>query len=224
MNGIGGQHIRGIARLVITNNGNVPLKGKAPVVLSLVNSTGGSVGSPVASIRRNLSISAGRSVTLVIPIRALPAVPAAGYWLLASVTDPFDSAVNTSVAQSHDPIAVAAPVIALSAAFPRVTAATENGGAVITITNSGNVDDVSKFKAVVGLATDAAGQDIVGSGAGIILVRPIRVRAGKSARLSVSGWKSLAATLPAGSYYLTLTLTDASGNSAFAVSGTAVGD
>jgi hypothetical protein len=50
----------------------------------------------------------------------------------------------------------------------------------------------------------------------------MNIRMGKTTRVHVTGWQSLFAGLPSASYYLTVTLTDASGNTAFVVSSTTV--
>jgi hypothetical protein len=219
--GVAGQPVHATARVLITNNGNVPSRGPTKIVLSAADATTGQdTGNPITTLTRTLSIRPGASVTVLVPITEYPTVPAAAYNLQVQVTDPFAS--NVSLAFSQTAFNIAEPFVQLSATFPKITAANIKLGTTLTITNTGNVDDLTKFTAVVGFATDAAGQNIIATGTGIVSTHPLRIRAGKTAKLAVSGWKALLAGVPAGSYYLTVTLTDATGDSALAVSGLVV--
>jgi len=113
---------------------------------------------------------------------------------------------------------VIAPVISLSASFVSVPSNVLKKGAMLSITTTGNVNDLSTFTAVVGFSTDPAGHNIVAAGAGKLKPSKFQVRLGKSTKVRFTRWQSLLAGLPTASYYLTVTLTDANGNSAVAVS------
>jgi hypothetical protein len=216
--GVAGQPVHASARVLITNDGNVPSRGPTGIILSAADATTGQdTGNAIATFTRTLLIRPGATVAVLVPITEYPTVPAAAYNLQVQVTDPFAS--NVSLAFSQTVFNIAEPFVQLSASFPRVTASNTKVGAALSLTNAGNVDDVSKFTAVIGFSTDAAGQNLVATGPGIVSIHPLRIPAGKTARLSVTGWKSLLGSVPAGSYYLTVTMSDATGNSAFAVSG-----
>ena len=219
--GVAGQPVRAYARVLITNNGNVPSHGRTKIVLSAANAVSGLVtGAAMTTLTPNLLIRPGASVAVIVPITKYPAIPAGSYNLQVQVTDPFAAGVSTATSTSS--FNVVAPFVQLSATFPTITNAVLKRGTTLTITNTGNVDDVSKLTATIGFSTDAAGQNIVASGAGIVTTHPLRIRAGKSIKLPISSWQKIFAKLPAGSYYLTATVTDASGNSAVAVSSTTV--
>jgi hypothetical protein len=219
--GVSGQPVHANARVLITNNGNVPSHGPTKIVLSAADATTGQdTGNPITMLTRTLTIKPGASITVTVPITDYPTVPASTYNLQVQVTDPFAS--NVSLAFSQTAFTIAEPFVQLAATFPKISAANIKSGAALTITNGGNVDDDSKFTAVIGYSTDAAGQNIVATGPGLVATRPLRVRAGKPAKLTVSGWKALLTGVPAGSYYLTVTLTDASGHTASAISGPVV--
>jgi hypothetical protein len=91
-------------------------------------------------------------------------------------------------------------------------------GATLTVTNSGNFDDVTHLTAVVGFASDAAGQNILASGTGTVTPKVITIRAGRSTRVRVTGWQNVVfAALPS-TFYYTVTLTDQLGDTMTAVS------
>ena len=95
-------------------------------------------------------------------------------------------------------------------------------GVSLQIATNGNVNDLSAFTAVVGFSTDAAGHNVVSTGTGIVQPARVLVHLGKTSKVHVTGWQALFDALPAGTYYLTITLTDVFGNSASAVSSTPV--
>jgi hypothetical protein len=119
-----------------------------------------------------------------------------------------DSAGNTEIIDTGSTLNVVAAVVSLSAAFDPNASNVLSRGAFVTIANSGNVDSISKFTAVIGLSTDAAGRNIVATGVGLVRPAVVRIRPSHTVRVRVTGWDVVRATLPAGLYFLTLTLTD----------------
>jgi Bacterial Ig-like domain (group 3)/PKD domain len=170
----------------------------------------------VATVARRATIREGKSHVATVPITSYPTTLSTGmYHLLLETTDALG---NTEEVDTGQTVQIIAPVVTLSASFVTVPVNVLKAGATLAISEGGNVNDLSKFTAVIGLATDASGQNIVASTAGIISPVKLSIHLGKITKVHVKGWNALIAGLPAGTYYLTVTLIDATGNSAFAVS------
>lgn len=213
---VSGTPSRAMAKVVITNHGNVAAKGTTTITIS-ASPTMDVAGIAINSLPRFLNIRAnGGTAAVLVPFKALPALADNDYFIVASVTDPLG---GTSVASSAATTNIAASFVTLGLAFGNLPRTVLNAGAPLIITNSGNVDDTSTFTATIGFATDAAGSNIVGTTAGTLLPTKVTVRAGKTAAIHVTGWKNL---VTAGTHFLTVTLTDANGNTATAVSSGAV--
>jgi len=214
---VSGSTVHGTVTLTITNNGNVTSHGATPIEVTL-STVSGTPGTSIASVSKNLSIPPGKSTRVVVPVTSIPALPDNNYFIVDQATDPFDSA--TSVGSSTGTIAVAAPFIRLSATLGSV--ANAKLGDSLTITNNGNIADVGKFNLNFGFSLDAAGLMAVG-GTASQTTGALHVNPGKSAVMHVNGWKSILSSLTLGvPYYLTVLVTDASGNTALAVSPTSV--
>jgi hypothetical protein len=164
----------------------------------------------VGDVLRKINLKEGQSVRITVPLQSVPASLASGeYHLLVQTTDAMG---NIEVVDTGSMITVVAPSIELSASFVSIPSSVLRSGAILALTTKGNVTDLSKFTAEIGFSTDAAGQDIVATGAGIATPARLLVRVGKAAKLRVSGWQALVAGLPKGSYFLTVTLSDATGH------------
>jgi hypothetical protein len=205
---------------VITNMGNIALKGKTTIEL-FASTTPDVPGTSINGISRVLSIRpSGGTVRVLVPFKALPQVPDNSYYIVANVTDPLG---GTSISSSAGTTRIGAPVINLSLAFAMIPRDILTMGAPLLITNTGNVDDIGSFIAVIGFSTDLGGSDIVGTMAGTLSPARLTVRAGTTVRVHVTGWSTLfnqlASSIP---FFPTVTVTDANGNSASAVSGGAV--
>jgi hypothetical protein len=186
------------------------------IFASLTTTLNPAVDTVVATLRRNARIAEGKHIRLSIGLTSFPATLATGtYHLLLETTD---AAGNSEWVDTGATVHVTAPVISLSSSFVSVPVNVLKKGAVVSLANSGNVKDLSVFTAVVGFSTDPAGHNIVARGVGKLQPARFLVRPGKTAKVRLTGWKPLFAALPAGAYYLTVTLTDAAGNIASAVS------
>jgi hypothetical protein len=212
---VSGTPSRAMAKVVITNHGNIaatPSQGTTTVAIS-ASPTSGVAGTTINSLSRPLNIRAnGGTAAVLVPFKSLPALTDNDYFIVASVTDPLG---GSSIASSAATTNIAAPFITLAATFGNLPRTALTAGAPLVITNSGNVDDSSVFTATIGFATDINGTNIVGTTAGILVPARVTVRAGKTATIHVTGWKNLVAP---GTHFLTVTLTDASGNTVTAIS------
>lgn len=155
-----------------------------------------------------------------MPVKTVPALADGNYFLVAQVTDPF--AGGTSIASSPAPIAIAAPFITLSAAFAATPVPSLKSGATVILTNNGNIDDVTLIDERVGFATDVAGQEPVGSSLESGTIGRQTIKAHRSIKLHLSGWKLVESSLTPGSYFLTAILTDEAANRAVTISSMAV--
>ncbi len=165
---------------------------------------------------RRATLPVGRTIGVTVPFRSLPSNLAAGtYHLLLESTD---SAGNTEVVDTGSTVVVVAQVVALSTSFNSLATNILSAGTVLSIANSGNVDYRTTFTATVGFSTDAAGHNVVATGAGRLRPARVLIRAGRASNIFVTGWQPVLATLPAGSYFFTITLVGSDGRTITAVS------
>jgi hypothetical protein len=126
--------------------------------ISLFASTNGVVDStsiPLGSYKRGLALGPGKSTLFAFPIRSFD-LPPGTYTILAQTTDKY---LTTDTATTGPTVAVAAPVITLSAGLGVVSPATViKPGRVIsfvlTLENSGNVNSTGLANISIGLSTD----------------------------------------------------------------------
>jgi hypothetical protein len=204
---VSGTKAKGTVKLVITNNGNVPSKGITAIVLTL-SAVSGQLGTPFATLSKNMTILPGKSVSVTVPVKSTPALVDGNYFVVAHVTDPFDAGT----------IDIAAPFVALVAALGPVS--NVNSGDTLTITNNGNIEDNSKFTGTLGFSLDSAGAHSIGSTIAVT-TGTLQIKAGKSVKVHLSAWKlNLSGPVSGVPYYLTASLTDATGDSASALSST----
>jgi uncharacterized repeat protein (TIGR03803 family) len=138
---LAGSNVDVNAPLAITNTGK-PFANTVQIAL-YANSAGDLDGNEVLirSYSVPISLPAGGTMTLSLPIRSLPPALAAGtYHLLALLAEPDTVA---SLAASPQTVALAEPFIQPSLSFGAVSPATLTAGEVatvlVTVTNSGNV-------------------------------------------------------------------------------------
>lgn len=211
---ISGASTKAVAKIALVNAGNEAAR-SATVALSL-SPTAGVAGTAVVSIAKRFNLrSAGGSGTISVPLKMLPAVANGNYYLVATISDQNGGVTTATSALTY---MLAAPFVKLSAAFAPLSAKAAQAGAVIVLTNVGNIDEASGLTALLGFSTDAAGADAVGQSATVSLGKPRVKAAGGIAKLKTNGWKTLISSLAAGNYYLTMTVRDAAGNAASAVS------
>jgi hypothetical protein len=204
----------GTVILTITNAGNVASKGSTGIDIT-ASEVSGVLGTVITSLSKTLNILPGKSAKVAVPIKSTPALAAGSYFIVTQITDPFAS--GTSIVSSTAAITVAAPFISLAAILGPANTKT---GDTITITNNGNIEDISVLNGVLGFSLDPAGTEPVGrTVTGATPVEHIGVH--KSVKIHLTAWKSILSTLETGvPYYLTVRFTDATGNSGFAVSST----
>jgi hypothetical protein len=214
---VSGTALKANVKVKVTNGGNIPLTGKSTITLS-ASTTTGIPGTTIVSLPEKLSLGIGKSATVTLPITAIPALPDASYYLVVQVTDPHGVVTTTSTPGAGR---IAAPFVDLTATFAPITQKALTSTVTITLTNTGNVADVTTLTEIFGFSTDAAGQVAAGSSSHVTTPK-VTIPAGKSLTLRLTVWKQLAATSEAGTYYLTAKITDDSDITASAVSSTAV--
>ncbi len=222
---IGGAKVRGAVRVTLTNglsdNQAGDEKGSYTVaVYASATTTFDPTDHVVASVLKSNTIRPGGSTAVDLPITTLPASLTDGMYHLLLVTT--DARGNTEEVDTGRTVTVTAPVVSLTAAFATLSRNAAKAGAKVAITDAGNVDFATTLTATIGISTDALGQTLVATGSGA--VRPVKVtyHPGRATKVKITGWQSLYAGLPIGSYYFTVTLTDNAGHTASAISGNAI--
>lgn len=139
---VAGQKLRPIVQTVRMTNpaGNGTVSGSFTIQLLLSGTTFANVSDPAAaSVTRKLTLRAGRSVSVPIVIRTLPASVSGSKYLVAVVTDPGGS---VALAASSSALSVQAPFVDLSGSFTRVPRAGKAGRPVLVafaVNEAGNV-------------------------------------------------------------------------------------
>jgi hypothetical protein len=213
---VSGTKTKATVTVTVKDGGNVPLTGVSTVSLS-ASLVSGVPGTVIVSLPEKLSIKVGKTGTVVLPITAIPPLIDGDYFLIVQVTGP-DGVVSTTSTPGSGRISP--PFVALTAKFAALTKSAITSGATITLTNTGNVADITTLTETFGFSTDALGLSAIGPSSHVT-TPTITIPAGKSVTLKLTAWKPLAAGLAAGDYFLTATITDQSTISVTAVSGTA---
>ena len=223
---VSGQKVKGAISARLTNQANIITPGAnsrlftANVFASVNTTIDPDTDILLGSAQRKYNVLSKKPVSVSVKLTKAPTTATAKVFHILLQT--VDASGNAEVVDTGKTIAVGPAIVTLSAGFLPLPVKTTNLVAKIAVTNTGNVDESSVFTATIGLATDAAGKKVVKSSAGEVLTKRVLIHPGKSGKLSVRGYSSLLAELSSGSYYLKVTVTDASGNSASAVSATTV--
>ncbi len=212
-NVVSGASTKGSVKLVVTNHGNITASGMMTFNIT-ASPTAGVVGTTIVSVTEKETIAKGKSKTIIIPLGDIPALADGQYDLVAQVTDPNG---GISVATSPTAYDIAPAFVSLSAAFAGSSSVLSSGASVV-VTNNGNVDDVTELGALMGFSTSPTGSPAVPEVSTSVFTKSLTIKAGKSVTIHLDGWKSLVLGLSHGvQYFATVTLTDATDISAFAV-------
>jgi hypothetical protein len=95
---IGDAKVHGAAILKITNNGNITTPGTA--MIAIVASLDGIVAGPpiqITSVTKPLHIHAGKTASVNVPVKLIPALAAGPYTLSVQVTDPNGTVTSVAV-------------------------------------------------------------------------------------------------------------------------------
>jgi cyclophilin family peptidyl-prolyl cis-trans isomerase len=192
---IGGVPAHGTEVVGLVNNTAAAETGT--VTVSIYASTNGSVDSSsvlISTVHSKVKIAPGKSVSIPVAIKSLPANLSAGTYTLVSQTVDTTGAVSNAAAGPA--LTVSAPVHNLTESFAKLTVPTSvvagsktNAVAVVTITNTGNVasvglDHISLYASTDGIAADGT------------LIKTL------NKKLSIKPGKSVNVTIPLGAYPL----------------------
>jgi hypothetical protein len=204
-----------IAKILLTNSGNVASKGLVTISLSASQQMD-VAGTPVTSVTRRLSIPVGKGQTVSVPLKNIPALPEGGYFFVADVSDPNGDITEVS---TGFPKTIAPAFVSLSASFAEIPVPVPTTGESVTITDNGNIPETTTLTATVALSSDPAGEDLISSAAGILLPARVHLVPSKPLKIRLAGWQSLISALPAQTpYFLTFVIADSAGNGAAGVS------
>jgi FG-GAP-like repeat len=212
---VSGGKVNGSVTLAITNNGNVLSKG--PTGIDITASTvSGVLGTTIKMLPQPVRIPPTKTVKVTERITSIPLLDNDNYFLVTQVTDPFAGGI--SIASSVNPIAIALPFVTLAATLLPVNNVL--AGDTLSITNNGNVADLTSITATLGFSFDGEGAEPIGM-TKAVLISKRSFKAGQTAKIHLSQWKSILSGLVSGvPYFLTVSITDQSGNNAAAVSPT----
>ena len=196
-----GRPVRGTVAVTLTNGGTATSTGATTVTLYAVAGASDSAVTPIARVTRRLTLRAGRSARVAVPVRG-PVLPGGAYSVVARVTD---AAGGTSTAADDRPLGVAAAHAAVSVGVTSVQPRAVTPGRMLLLTlavvNGGNVAATGPAMIAVSLVADGSGPPV-----GVATVnRPLRVAAGGRA-VPVRVAVRVPTAVPAGSYTVQVTL------------------
>ena len=181
---VAGQRTPEVVGLTLTNDGVAAFTGRVAFTLRYADTSSDAPSVDDGSIVRAVHLRTGRSTTVRLPVRSLPAGLAGSYVVTASAALSGDT-TGASATAYVGTVDVAAPVTALSVA-PVPPIGHVNTGqtypVTVTLTNSGNVPAVGRATLMPGLSIDGATLDVTGSRS---TVRHINLKPGRSVRLRV---------------------------------------
>ena len=215
-------------------------KTNATATVDLTNSSAGTVSGPakvqlyfsttpvfdanavlITTFTKSGNLKAAGVEALKIKLKAIPDVPNGSYYLLVNVTDPGG---NTATTSSTGTTTIAAPFIALSETFSRLTIpASVRAGAKIsavaslTVTNNGNV--ASTGNTAIALYASPTGTFSSGDTQLTSLNKPLVIKPGASKLVNLP-LKTVPAALPDGIYHVLAQVTDSKGDVTTAASST----
>lgn len=154
---VAGSKTSAAAVLRIANGGNITSSGNTTI--TLLASPDGTVASGTAfkSITRRLSIRAGKSTEVTVPLGAFPTGADGNYLIVAEVTDPNGGV--SSIANST-PVNIAAAKIDLANAIAAVPAAGQVGKSIsvtLEVTNDGNISAAGNLQIAFSASTASNG-------------------------------------------------------------------
>jgi hypothetical protein len=205
-----GTAAHGVTTVSITNQSAAAIKGK--ITLAIFASISGSIdasAAQLAKITKSINLKAGKKLTFTVPLSLHASTLTAGkYTLLAQVTDPSGTVGDS---QAGSTITVAAAFVALSETVGKSTlpASTTAGSKLhsfvaLTIANNGNIatpgtTTIALFATTAGVV-DASATQIA------TLTKPLRIKPGKSTKLSIS--VKQIPSIAAGAYTVVAQVTD----------------
>jgi hypothetical protein len=186
---IAGAPTHGVVNVDVTDNSGSAVKG--PVTVDLFASTDGAIDNSsvlVTHLTRTLSLKAGKTLAIPLPVKSLPANLANGnYALFARVIDPSSNAADSAAGPG---VTVAAPFIALSETFSKITipASVAAGSklhavASLKISNTGNDTSSGATTIAIDFSADGAFDNTavkINSA-----TKSLKIKAGKSVVVSV---------------------------------------
>lgn len=221
---VSGGKVKGGVTLKITNSGNVKSSGAVQVQLGLSSGSGGAV-IPIASADPRLAIAAGHAASVTIPVTSIPAGLNGAYSLVAQVTDPDGGASSATFATSYT---VDPPTVTLHAAINSVhpteftaSSSAAHGTISVTITNDGNIpvgstSNSGAFDLNLSLVSQGGTQSVpIGS-----FTRPMVLNPGQSRTIPLAISSAAFASLIAGTYFPTLSVSVAGTSYSAAATGT----
>ena len=201
---IAGTKIHGAFTVTLRNNTAAAIKG--PMTVRVFASNDGQVDSAavnLADIPQRAPLSASKTLTITVPMKALPASLTAGsYSLLAEVVYNGVATANALTGPNLTiQAAVFTPIIVVGTVTPTSTSRGKNVKLAVTITNDGNVTSAGSLALTVGVSTD--GQTVAQVIDTIDLTATgIKPHRAKSYRLNVT----IPASLAAGKYVPTVAI------------------
>ena len=210
---------RGSVFVSLTDGGTANSTGTDTV--ALYATTTGAVDAAstlIGSVQRKLTVRAGHSVTVAVPVASLQLTDGA-YTVLAQVTD----AAGTAAVSATGPAIAVAPAtvtldVAIGAVSPTALAAGKPLAVTVTVTNSGNTDALGPLTVTLGLSAD---------GGATLAVPFAPVKKGGTVKangraVAVHLKVKTPATVPPGTYLPVVTVTSRTGYTASTVGTTPV--
>ena len=216
------QPVNGVVTVDLTNLTSATVKGRSTI--QIFAATGAGIGGSsimLAQVIHATPVTTARPAVVLVPVRIHAGLlPAGTYTLFARVIDPSG---NSSDSPAGPALSAAAPFVSLSETLVRsglpasaASGATAHGTTMLSVTNNGNIITPG----ITTITLQATANGVLNSSA-IQLASanvPLRIRPGKSARVSIA-LRHLPQLAP-GAYTVLAEVTDANGGISSVLVGT----
>lgn len=206
---------KAIVSVPITNDGSAPFAGSAPITLLVsTDQTADANDETAATISPGLKIKDGATKSVKLKFDFPTDLADGNYFLIAQIAPPSGSDTNAgnNVAADTQPVTIAKPFVDLNAAFAPPNGLVgsltpgRNGKLLVVFHNNGNVT----AKGPVAVALVASSDNVAdASDHAIQVLKPAQVNLKPEASKAITLKVAIPSDLPAASYFLIGTITDA---------------
>jgi hypothetical protein len=156
---VGGGKSSAVAVINVTNSGNITSTGLTTIGIYASRDGTTADATAIAVVTRKLSIPAGHSLSITVPLKQIPASLSGDYKLLAEVTDPNDTVTSISSTTTYN---FAPPFLTFAlSGITETPAAALTGKPIImtlTIENTGNIPATGEAMIVLGVSSNGIAQ------------------------------------------------------------------
>jgi len=198
---VGGTKAKASVRVTVSNPGKQAISGTATVTLYLSPSDSLDGATQLLAVMPKLKLKAGAHTSLQLKLSSFPSLPKGRYFLIATVTGPD----GTTTGAAGPSLTIAPPFVSVVASDVRPTplsvAPGKKASLALTVRNNGNEPASGTAALTVNASTNPSG-----AGGTPVTSLPLRLKLKPAASKACRVKFAVPPALPAGSYYLVVSL------------------